>query len=178
MLNVPFLAFFAFSNAFRSSFSSTVFSSWKSYMSAGSKCDFAPSGAFQPIILLISTRFARGNEHFSFIFKSSECPHISLSVLKPSFAIYSRSSCAMNFMKFSTYSGFPVKRLRSSEFCVATPNGQVSRLHTRIIAQPIVISGAVAKPNSSAPKSAAIATSRPLISLPSVSITTRLLSPF
>ena len=29
------------------------------------------------------------------------------------------------------------------------PTGQVSRLHTRIMQQPIVISGAVAKPNSS-----------------------------
>ena len=36
----------------------------------------------------------------------------------------------------------------------------------------------VAKPNSSAPRSAAMATSRPLISLPSVSIMTRLRSPF
>ena len=66
----------------------------------------------------------------------------------------------------------------SSGFCVAIPTGQVSRLHTLIITQPIVTSGAVAKPNSSAPSIAAIATSRPLISLPSVSIITLLRSPF
>ena len=52
---------------------------------------------------------------------------------------------------------------------MATPTGQVSRLHTLIITQPIEISGPVAKPNSSAPKSAATATSRPVKSLPSVS---------
>ena len=34
------------------------------------------------------------------------------------------------------------------------PTGQVSRLHTRIITQPMATSGAVAKPNSSAPSSA------------------------
>ncbi len=96
------------------------------------------------------------------------------SVRTPRFAIYSLSSCAIKRMKFSTYSGFPRKRLRSSGFCVATPTGQVSRLQTRIITQPIVTSGAVAKPNSSAPRSAAMATSRPLISLPSVSMRTRL----
>ena len=92
--------------------------------------------------------------------------------------MYSLSSCAIKRMKFSTYSGFPRNLLRSSGFCVATPTGQVSRLQTLIITQPIVTSGAVAKPNSSAPRSAAMATSRPLISLPSVSIRTRLRSPF
>ncbi len=77
-----------------------------------------------------------------------------------------------------TYSGFPLKFLRSAGFWVATPTGQVSRLHTRIMTQPIVTNGAVAKPNSSAPKIAAMATSRPLISFPSVSILTLFLSPF
>ena len=61
---------------------------------------------------------------------------------------------------------------------MATPTGHVSRLHTRIITQPIVTSGAVANPNSSAPSAHAIATSRPDISLPSVSITTLFLRPF
>ena len=70
------------------------------------------------------------------------------------------------------------KTLRSSGFCVAIPAGQVSRLQTRIITQPKVTSGAVANPNSSAPSSAAVATSRPLISLPSVSMRTLLRSPF
>ena len=84
----------------------------------------------------------------------------------------------MNRIKFSTYSGLPRKRLRSSGFCVATPTGQVSRLQTRIITQPIVTRGAVANPNSSAPRRAAMATSRPLISFPSVSIRTRFRRPF
>ena len=41
------------------------------------------------------------------------------------------------------------------------PTGQVSRWQTRIITQPETTSGAVAKPNSSAPSSAATITSRP-----------------
>ena len=54
--------------------------------------------------------------------------------------------------KVTTNSGRPVKRARSSGFCVATPTGQVSRWQTRIITQPLTTSGAVAKPNSSAPE--------------------------
>ena len=52
------------------------------------------------------------------------------------------------------------------------PNGDI-RTVTNMM-QPIVTSGAVANPNSSAPSSAAMATSRPVISLPSVSTITRL----
>ena len=51
-----------------------------------------------------------------------------------------------------TCSGWPVKRLRSTGSCVATPTGQVLRWHLRIMMQPAAISGAVAKPNSSAPE--------------------------
>ena len=105
-------------------------------------------------------------------------PTSSSTVLTPSFDIYSLSSEATNIIKFITYSGLPGNFFLSSGFCVATPNGQVSRLHTLIIAQPSVISGAVAKPNSSAPRIAAITTSRPVMSLPSVSITTLFLRPF
>ena len=68
----------------------------------------------------------------------------------------------MNSKKFTTNSGLPVNRWRSTGFCVATPTGHVSRWHTRIITQPITTSGAVAKPNSSAPSSAAMITSRPV----------------
>ena len=95
----------------------------------------------------------------------------------PRAAIYSRSSWATNSMKFTTYSGLPEKRDRSWGFWVAMPAGQVSRLHTRIMQQPRATRGAVAKPNSSAPNSAAMATSRPVISLPSVSSRTRPRSP-
>ena len=58
--------------------------------------------------------------------------------------------------KLTTNSGLPVKRSRSTGFWVATPTGQVSRWQTRIMMQPETTSGAVAKPNSSAPSSAAI----------------------
>ena len=51
------------------------------------------------------------------------------------------------------------------------PTGHVFRWHLRIMMQPIATSGAVEKPNSSAPSSAAIATSRPVCSLPSVCTT-------
>ena len=61
-----------------------------------------------------------------------------------------------------TCSGWPTKRLRSTGSCVATPTGQVLRWHLRIMMQPAAISGAVAKPNSSAPSSAPTTTSRPV----------------
>src|ERR1043166_6243451 len=66
-----------------------------------------------------------------------------------------------------TCSGAPMKRLRSTGSCVATPTGQVLRWHTRIITQPAAISGAVEKPNSSAPRGAPITTSRPVRRPPS-----------
>ena len=66
--------------------------------------------------------------------------------------------------KVSTNSGLPENRARSSGFWVATPTGQVSRWQTRIMMQPDTTSGAVAKPNSSAPSSAAMTTSRPVFS--------------
>ena len=49
---------------------------------------------------------------------------------------------------------------------------------SRIMMQPIAISGAVAKPNSSAPSMAAITMSRPVFSWPSVWTVTRLRRPF
>ena len=48
------------------------------------------------------------------------------------------------------------------------PTGHVFRWQARIMMQPVAISGAVEKPNSSAPSIAAIATSRPVFSWPSV----------
>ena len=78
-------------------------------------------------------------------------PIISSTVRKPSLAIISRISWAMKYIKLTTCCGSPVKFLRSSGFWVATPAGQVSRWQTRIMTQPSATSGAVAKPNSSAP---------------------------
>ena len=75
-----------------------------------------------------------------------------------------------------TCSGWPVKRLRSTGSCVATPTGQVLRWHLRIMMQPAAIRGAVAKPNSSAPSSAPITTSRPVRKPPSTWTTMRLRS--
>lgn len=73
----------------------------------------------------------------------------------------------MKVNKVMMYSGLPVKRSRSSGFCVATPTGQVSFWQTRIMTQPETTSGAVAKPNSSAPSRAAMTTSPPVLSCPS-----------
>ncbi len=81
----------------------------------------------------------------------------------------SRTSSAMNIMKLTTCSGLPSNFLRSTGSCVAMPTGQVLRWQTRIMMQPEATSAALAKPNSSAPSSAAMATSRPVLSCPSVS---------
>ena len=83
----------------------------------------------------------------------------------------------MYLKKVTTNSGLPVNFLRSSGFCVATPTGQVSRWQTRIMMQPLTTSGAVAKPNSSAPSRAAMTTSRPVLSWPSTCTTMRSRSP-
>ena len=72
----------------------------------------------------------------------------------------------MKRMKFTTCSGLPVNFARSSGFWVATPVGQVFRWQTRIMMQPVATSGAVAKPNSSAPSSAAIDDIAPGLQLP------------
>ena len=109
---------------------------------------------------------------------TSAWPIASSRVRKPSAARCSRTSSAMNSKKLTTNSGLPVKRLRSSGFWVATPTGQVSRWQTRIMMQPETTSGAVAKPNSSAPSNAAMTTSRPVFSWPSVCTTMRSRSPF
>ena len=63
-----------------------------------------------------------------------------------------------------TCSARPRNFSRSRGFWVAIPTGQVSRWQTRIMMQPMTTSGAVANPNSSAPRSAAITTSRPVLS--------------
>ena len=65
-------------------------------------------------------------------------------------------------------SGLPAKRSRRTGSCVAIPTGHVFRWQARIITQPDAISGAVAKPISSAPSNAAMTTSRPVLICPSV----------
>ncbi len=95
-------------------------------------------------------------------------PTISSTVRKPSCAMYSRISCARNLAKRSTCSGLPAKRARSLGSCVAMPTGQVFMWHLRTMTQPIVTSTELPKPNSSAPSSAAMARSRPVLSWPSV----------
>ena len=165
-------------SCFKSTVSSFDFSISKSYTCFGSKVTFSFGPAYGLFkILERSISFSRPVRS-SRTFKRSLRPTISSTVLQPSFAMYSRSSSAINFIKFSTYSGFPAKRFLNSGFCVAIPAGQVSKLQTRIMTHPMVTSGAVANPYSSAPRSAAIATSRPLINFPSVSILTLLRSPF
>ena len=95
-------------------------------------------------------------------------PTISSKVRKPICAMYCRTCSAMKKKKLMTFSGVPWNFARSAGSCVAIPTGQVFRWHLRIMMQPIATSGAVEKPNSSAPSSAAIVTSRPVCSLPSV----------
>ncbi len=105
-------------------------------------------------------------------------PIISSSVRKPSLAMSSRTSSAMNRKKLTTCSAWPANFSRSFGFCVAMPTGQVSRWQTRIMMQPMTTSGAVAKPYSSAPSSAAMTTSRPVFIWPSVWTTIRSRSRF
>src|SRR6185312_2210964 len=97
----------------------------------------------------------------------------SSRVRKPNAARYSRTSWATNSKKLTTYSALPVNLARNVGFWVATPTGQVSRWQTRIMMQPETTKGAVAKPYSSAPSRAAITTSRPVLSWPSVCTTIR-----
>ncbi len=58
---------------------------------------------------------------------TSAWPTASAIDRKPSAARYSRTSSARNSKKFTTNSGVPEKRLRSSGFWVAMPTGHVSR---------------------------------------------------
>ena len=95
-------------------------------------------------------------------------PTISSKLRKPICAMYCRTCSAMKKKKLTTFSGVPWNFARSAGSCVAMPTGQVLRWHLRIMMQPIATSGAVEKPNSSAPSSAAMVTSRPVCSLPSV----------
>ena len=87
----------------------------------------------------------------------------------PSEAMSPLTSSAMNRRYAVTCSGVPRKRRRSSGFWVAIPTGHVLRWQTRIMMQPSAMSGAVEKPNSSAPSSAPMTTSRPVFSCPSTS---------
>lgn len=110
-----------------------------------------------------------------FFFNRSVRPTISSTVLTPSFAMYSRSCCAIKVMKLMTYSGFPIKCLRSSGFlgCDTHRTGvQVADTHHDTAKG---YQRSSCKAEFSAPRSAAIATSLPLMSLPSVSMTTRFL---
>ncbi len=66
-----------------------------------------------------------------------------------------------------TCSGLPSNLRMSAGSWVAMPTGQVLRWHLRIMMQPSATRGAVAKPNSSAPRSAPITTSRPVFICPS-----------
>ncbi|CAM3055242.1 hypothetical protein RHDE110596_14450 [Prescottella defluvii] len=108
---------------------------------------------------------------------TSGCPTASSMLRKPRSARCRRTSSATNRKKSATNSGRPVNRLRNSGFCVATPTGQVSRWHTRIMMQPAAISGAVENPYSSAPSSIATTTSRAVRSPPSHCIVIRSRNP-
>ena len=100
-------------------------------------------------------------------------PIRSSNLRMPSWAMISRTSSAMKKKKLTTCSGLPWNFWRSTG-CVATPTGQVFRWHLRIMMQPSTTSGAVAKPNSSAPSSAPMTTSRPVFIWPSACTRMRL----
>ena len=106
-------------------------------------------------------------ERARFTSRSCVCPIASSRLRSPRLARISLTSWARNSKKFTTNSGLPVNLWRNTGFCVATPTGQVSKWHTLISTQPETTSGAVAKPNSSAPSKAAITTSRPVFICPS-----------
>ena len=76
-------------------------------------------------------------------------------------------------MNAITISGLPGNLARRSARWVAMPTGQVLLWHCRAILQPAATSAAVPKLNSSAPSSAAITTSRPVLKPPSTRTRTR-----
>src|SRR5438552_382706 len=100
--------------------------------------------------------------------RRSERPISSSMVRTPSWAMCSRTSSATKRKKASTNSGLPVNLARSLGSWVAMPTGHVLRWQTRIMMQPRTTRGAVEKPYSSAPRRAAMTTSRPVFIWPSV----------
>mmetsp|Transcript_59821 Transcript_59821/g.146909 ORF Transcript_59821/g.146909 Transcript_59821/m.146909 type:complete len:221 (-) Transcript_59821:4365-5027(-) len=105
--------------------------------------------------------------------RRSARPIISSRRLYPKCASISRTSSATNSKKFTTCSGVPGNFLRSSSFWLVTPTGHVLRWQTRAITHPSAIMAMVPKPNCSAPRRAAIITSRPVRTPPSTRRTTR-----
>ena len=100
-------------------------------------------------------------------------PTTSSSRRWPSRARISRTSWAMARKKRITSSGVPRNFRRRSSRWVAMPAGQVLRWHCRAITQPAATRAAEPNPYSSAPRSAAITTSRPVLSPPSTCRRTR-----
>ena len=97
-------------------------------------------------------------------------PTISSTVRKPSCAMISRSSSAMNIMKLTTCSGLPSNFLRSTGSCVAMPTGQVLRWQTRIMMQPERDQRGAWRSRTPRRRAARRSTtSRPVLSWPSVS---------
>ena len=133
------------------------------------------------VLFFVSGLYKRLEKSRPFILNgwiNSTWPIISFKVLQPNKAKYSLTSSAIKYIKLITFASFPLKLWRSFSFCVATPKGQVFKLQTLSILQPIVIKGALEKLYKSAPRIAAIITSKPVSSLPSVSSLTRLRKSF
>ena len=86
----------------------------------------------------------------------------------PNRASHSRVSVATKVKKFTTISAVPMKwSSRSFWFCVATPVAQLLRWQIRKYLHPRATMGAVPKPKLSAPRMAALITSRPVFRPPS-----------
>mmetsp|Transcript_36260 Transcript_36260/g.58229 ORF Transcript_36260/g.58229 Transcript_36260/m.58229 type:complete len:311 (-) Transcript_36260:3538-4470(-) len=103
----------------------------------------------------------------------SDRPTSSSTDVYPSAAMCARRSSARRKKKFTTSSSCPANLARSSGSCVAMPTGHVFLWHFRIMIQPMVMSGAVDRPHSSAPSRVATSRSRPVLSCPSVCNTVR-----
>mmetsp|Transcript_30319 Transcript_30319/g.87431 ORF Transcript_30319/g.87431 Transcript_30319/m.87431 type:complete len:285 (+) Transcript_30319:1400-2254(+) len=123
----------------------------------------------------VKSRFAVFQCSFRCAFGRSKSvrPTNSLKVRHPSFDMYWRTSSAIRKRKLMRCSGWPVNFFRNSGSCVATPTGQVFKWHLRIMMQPSVMRGAVVNATSSAPNNAAMTTSRPVRTWPSVWTVTR-----
>ncbi len=104
----------------------------------------------------------------------SERPTRSSNLRIPSWAMIWRTSSATKKEVVDHVFGLAAQNLAQlADLAWATPTGQVSGGTAHHDMQPSTTSGAVAKPNSSAPSSAAMTTSRPVFIWPSACTRTR-----
>mmetsp|Transcript_31683 Transcript_31683/g.53232 ORF Transcript_31683/g.53232 Transcript_31683/m.53232 type:complete len:305 (+) Transcript_31683:1062-1976(+) len=132
------------------------------------------------LVLFSGTKVVRKDRSSSFVlvrftscFNKSLRPMISSIDVYPRAASDPRTSLATSMKKLTTSPGTPGMRARSSSRWLATPTGQLLVWQMRAMMQPVAIMATVPNPYSSAPISAAIMTSWPLLNPPSARSTTR-----